>query len=43
MDDPPWMIPQVDQTYRTGEMPPLPPAAGNPDHRPGQPTPLPPA
>ena len=38
-----WMLPQIDQAYRTGQMPPLLPAAGNPDHRPGQPIPLPPA
>ena len=35
-----WMSPQIDQAYRTGEMPPLLPAAGNHNSRP---IPLPPA
>ena len=38
-----WMIPQIDQAYRTGEMPPLLPAAGNSDRRSTGPIPLPPA
>ena len=38
-----WMIPQIDQAYRTGEMPPLLPAADSSTSRPGGPIPLPPA
>jgi len=37
-----WMLPQIDRAYRTGEMPPLLPAAGDDDRRSG-PIPLPPA
>ena len=38
-----WMLPQIDQAYRSGAMPPLLPAAGHSGHRPGQSIPLPPA
>ena len=38
-----WMIPQIDQAYRTGEMPPLLPAAGHIGQRSAGPIPLPPA
>ena len=38
-----WMIPQIDQTYCTGEMPPMLPATGNSDRRSSGPIPLPPA
>ena len=38
-----WMLPQIDRAYRTGEMPPLLPAAGNAGNRSGGPIPLPPA
>ena len=38
-----WMILQIDQAYRNGEMPPLLPAAGSSTSRPGGPIPLPPA
>ncbi len=38
-----WMLPQIDQAYRTGEMPPLLPAAGSADPRSSGPIPLPPA
>ncbi len=39
-----WMIPQIDETYRTGEMPPmLPAASGSGGNRPGHSIPLPPA
>ncbi len=38
-----WMIPQIDQAYRTGEMPPLLLAAGNSDRRSSGPIALPPA
>ena len=38
-----WMLPQIDRAYRTGEMPPLLPAAGNSGSRPTGPIPLPPA
>ena len=38
-----WMIPQIDHAYRTGEMPPLLPAAGNSARRTSDPIPLPPA
>ena len=38
-----WMLPQIDQAYRTGAMPPLLPAAGNSDRRSSGPIALPPA
>ena len=38
-----WMLPQIGRAYRTGEMPPLLPAAGSSTSRPGGPIPLPPA
>ncbi len=38
-----WMIPQIDRAYRTGEMPPLLPAAGLTGQRSTGPIPLPPA
>jgi len=38
-----WMLPQIDRAYRTGAMPPLLPAAGNPDPRSSGPIALPPA
>ena len=38
-----WMLPQIDRAYRTGEMPPLLPAAVNSDPRSSGPIPLPPA
>ena len=38
-----WMIPQIDQAYRTGNMPALLPAAGNHNPRTSGPIPLPPA
>ncbi len=38
-----WMLPQIDQAYRTGEMPPLLPAVGNGGRRAPGPIPLPPA
>ena len=38
-----WMLPQIDRAYRTGEMPPLLPAAGHTGHQPAGPIPLPPA
>ena len=38
-----WMLPQIDRAYRTGEMPPLLPAAGHSDPRSTGPIPLPPA
>ena len=38
-----WMLPQIDRAYRTGEMPPLLPAAGHTGHQPSGPIPLPPA
>ena len=38
-----WMIPQIDQAYRTGDMPPLLPAAGNSGPRASGPIALPPA
>ena len=38
-----WMLPQIDRAYRTGEMPPMLPAAGNSDRRSTGPIPLPPA
>ena len=38
-----WMLPQIDQAYRTGEMPPLLPVAGHSDPRSTGPIPLPPA
>ena len=38
-----WMIPQIDQAYRTGQMPPMLPAAGNSDPRSSGPIALPPA
>ncbi len=38
-----WMLPQIDQAYRTGEMPPLLPAAGHTGQRSTGPIPLPPA
>lgn len=37
-----WMLPQIDQAYRTDQMPPLLPAAGNDARRPTGPIPLPP-
>ena len=36
-----WMLPQIDRAYRTGEMPPLLPAAGHTGHQPAGPIPLP--
>ena len=36
-----WMLPQIDQAYRTGQMPPMLPAAG--DHNTRKPIALPPA
>ena len=38
-----WMLPQIDRAYRTGDMPPLLPAAGNSDPRSSGPIALPPA
>ncbi len=38
-----WMLPQIDRAYRTGEMPPLLPAAGHTVQRSAGPIPLPPA
>ena len=38
-----WMLPQIDQAYRTGEMPPMLPAASQTDPRPSSPIALPPA
>ncbi len=38
-----WMIPQIDQAYRTGRMPPMLPAAGQTHPRPSGPIALPPA
>ena len=38
-----WILPQIDQAYRNGAMPPLLPAAGHSGHRSGQSIPLPPA
>ena len=38
-----WMLPQIDRVYRTGEMPPLLPPAGNSDPRSTGPIALPPA
>ena len=38
-----WMLPQIDRAYRTGEMPPLLPAARHTGHQPAGPIPLPPA
>ena len=38
-----WMLPQIDRAYRTGEMPPMLPAAGTSDPRSSGPIPLPPA
>ena len=37
-----WMLPQIDRAYRTGEMPPLLPAAGHAGPRSSGPIPLPP-
>ena len=38
-----WMIPQIDQAYRTGQMPSLLPATRNSDRRSSGPIALPPA
>ena len=38
-----WMLPQIDQAYRTGQMPPLLPLSPGPDHQSDRPIPLPPA
>ena len=38
-----WMLPQIDQAYRTGEMPPLLPLGPGPERRLDRPIPLPPA
>ena len=38
-----WMLPQIDQAYRTGQMPPLLPLSPSPDHWSNRPIPLPPA
>ena len=38
-----WILPQIDQAYRNGAMPPLLPATAHSGHRPGQSIPLPPA
>ena len=38
-----WMLPQIDQAYRTREMPPLLPLGSGPDRRLDRPIPLPPA
>ena len=38
-----WMLPQIDRAYRSGEMPPLLPAAGHAGPQPSGPIPLPPA
>ena len=38
-----WMLPRIEEAYRTGEMPPLLPAADGSGGRPRHPIPLPPA